>query len=276
MDIAITGTEGQLGRAFQDVFSKNNITSHALTRQDLDITNLTAVRTWLSEHPVDFLINCAAYTNVDAAEAEWHQAFLVNGLGARNLAIAAEQSDAVLIHFSTDYVFDGYKNNPYTIIDKPRPLSKYGDSKLLGEKMIQQINKKHFIIRTSWLFGDGPDNFPNKIKQWSHGRSELKVVTDQVSTPTYAVDLAKGSWELMKTRAYGLYHLTNRGYCSRYEWASYILQKIGWKGTLIRATENDFITPARRPNYSVLDNFGAQETSGWEMPEWKDAMDRYM
>ncbi len=276
MEIAITGSEGQLGRAFQDICSEKNIACHALTRNDLDITNLKAIRTWVSEHQFDFLVNCAAYTNVDSAEAERQKAFLVNGFGARNLAIAAEEAGAVVVHFSTDYVFDGSKNNPYTIIDTPRPISKYGESKLLGEKMIQQLNKKHFIIRTSWLFGDGPGNFPDKIKQWCMGKKELKVVTDQVSTPTYASDLARGSLELMNTRAYGLYHLTNSGSCSRYEWASYILQKIGWEGNLTSATEKDFITPARRPHYSVLDNFGSIETSGWKMPEWKDAMDRYL
>jgi dTDP-4-dehydrorhamnose reductase len=276
MLIAVTGGDGQLGRAFQNFFRENQIKCCALTRQDLDISDLNAVVKWVSENPVDFLINCAAFTNVDAAEENWRTAFLINGLGPRNLALAARKTGATLVHFSTDYVFNGNTTSPYTIVDRPDPVSRYGESKLLGEKLVQQLHGNYFIIRTSWLYGDGPENFPKKLRQWSQGKNDLRVVTDQVSTPTYAHDLAEGSWELIKTGAYGLYHLTNGGACSRFEWASHILQSTGWDGHLSGATENDFPTPARRPHFSVLDNFGSPETSGWIMPEWKDAADRYL
>jgi dTDP-4-dehydrorhamnose reductase len=199
----------------------------------------------------------------------------VNGLGPRNLAIVANEIDAELVHYSTDYVFSGEKGSPYTIYDTPDPINRYGESKVLGERFIMSIADKFYLIRTSWVFGDG-ENFAKKVIEWSKKNQVLRIVDDEISSPTYAPDLARATWELIKQRAYGLYHITNSGYCSRYEWAEFILNKIGWSGELKRAKQEDFNLPAKRPRFSVLDNFGLEETVGVKMPHLKTAVERFL
>ena len=276
MKILITGANGQLGRDIQKLFQKSSIDLVAPGSTTLDISDLTSVIKFISDHPCDVIINCAAYNDVDLAEKEWKMAFAVNGLGPRNLAIAAHNTETPLVHFSTDYIFDGLLGRPYTIADIPRPVSRYGESKLLGESFLRDLTDRFILIRTASLFGTGNWNFPKKIIEWGTGKKELKVITDLVSSPTYTVDLARATLDIIKKEAYGTFHITNSGFCSRYEWAGYILEKIGWEGNILPCTSGEFPTIAKRPPISALDNFGTEETLGYSLPGWMDATDRFL
>jgi dTDP-4-dehydrorhamnose reductase len=276
MRILITGANGQLGQDIRKVCEQNSIDHIATGSKELDISCEAEVRQFVKNNPVDVIINCAAYTAVDLAETEWKKAYLVNGLGVRNLATATNSVSALFVHFSTDYVFDGISGVPYTIADFPRPISRYGMSKLLGETMTRDIADKFILIRTSWVFGKGNENFPQKILSWSENKTELKVVDDQVASPTYTADLAKATVDLLDKNARGIYHITNSDYCSRYEWAEFILEKVGWKGNLLRGSSGEFRSAAQRPAFSVLDNFGTPEILGYSLPDWKDATERFL
>jgi dTDP-4-dehydrorhamnose reductase len=276
MKVLITGANGQLGRAFQELFKEQGIDFIAATKEELDITNLQQIREFVRKNEgITHIINCAAYNKVDEAERDWKTAYLVNGLGPRNLAIVANEIDAELVHYSTDYVFSGEKGSPYTIYDTPDPINRYGESKVLGERFVMSIANKFYLIRTSWVFGDGM-NFVKKVIEWSKKSQVLKIVDDEVSSPTYAPDLARATWELIKQKAYGLYHITNSGYCSRYEWAEFILNKIGWSGELKRAKQEDFNLPAKRPRFSVLDGLGLEESTGIEIKNWEEVTGKYL
>jgi dTDP-4-dehydrorhamnose reductase len=248
----------------------------ALTSGILDITDQASVQKKVAGFQPGIIINCAAYNNVDRAENEWKRAFMVNGIGPRNLALAAKKTGAIFVHYSTDYDFDGQKNTPYTIADLPRPIHRYGESKLLGEQMVRDHADLFLLIRTSWVFGAGNTNFVQKVLEWSRQGKELKMVTDQVSSPTYTADLARATLDLIGSGSFGLFHLTNSGCCSRHDWAEYILHATGWNGRLLPATVKEFPTPAQRPAYSVLDNFGFREVLGYDMPGWEDATLRYL
>lgn len=276
MKILITGAGGQLGQDVAKFCESHNYEHIAANSKMLDITNPTAVAEFCSREVPDVIINCAAYNQVDQAEADWRDAYLVNGLGVKNLVLAANHLNATFVHYSTDYVFDGKSIRPYTIADRPHPLNRYGESKLLGEDIVRDLCDSYFLIRTSWVFGPGNTNFPKKVLEWSKTKEELKIVTDQVSTPSYTGDLAKATFDLLKSDYFGLCHLTNSGYCSRYEWAEYILKEIGWRGTLLPADSDEFPTNARRPRFSVLDNFGTAETIGYTLPSWEDATSRFL
>jgi dTDP-4-dehydrorhamnose reductase len=276
MNVVITGAGGQLGQDLQKECSGRGIPYIAADSHALDITNSSGVLDFIKQNSPDLIINCAAYNAVDQAENEWQRAFQVNGLGVRNLALAARKVDAILVHYSTDYVFDGQKTVPYTIADFPNPVSMYGRSKLLGEQVIRDLAERFFLIRTSWVFGVGNINFAGKILEWSRGQDLLRIVDDQVSAPTYTKDLARATLDLAATGHYGLYHITNSGSCSRYGWARFILETIGWNGSLLPAKSGDFPTPARRPSYSVLDNFGSREVLGYELPSWEKATLDYL
>ena len=310
MKILITGANGQLGKDFQKLFDREGIdyvatdyvanstwhmaygkeqstnlqssrTTNSPIRQSsnllhLDITDLQSIQKLAADIKPNVIINCAAYNAVDKAEVEWEKAYTINGIGVRNLAIVANELNAVLVHYSTDYVFDGSKKEPYTIFDLPNPLSRYGESKYLGEKLLIQTGEKFILIRTSWVFGAGNINFAKKVLGWAQKNEELKIVTDEISVPTYTADLAQATWTIINKRAYGLYHISNEGECSRYEYASYILEKIGWRGKLLPVKQKDFDLPAKRPKYSKLSNFGLKETVNIEMPDWKNAVDRFL
>lgn len=280
MTILITGSNGQLGQDFQAYFRKNALDFIATARSNsdniLDITNIDQLHSFVKDKNIDIIINCAAYNLVDKAETDSYQSFLVNGIGVRNLAQVSNELGSYFVHFSTDYIFDGQKHSPYTLLDEPKPISKYGESKLLGEKYIQQVANKFLLIRTSWVFGLGNTNFVKKVLRWSQGKSELKLVTDEVSNPTYTIDLVNATMDLLDKNAQGVYQVTNSGYCSRYEWAEFILKNKGWNGKLIPATAQDFNLPAKRPLFSSLDNFGLKESIGYDLPTWQDATTRFL
>jgi dTDP-4-dehydrorhamnose reductase len=276
MKILVTGSQGQLGQDIVNQCKIRNIEYEATNSKTLDITDQKSVYETVKKYNPDIIFNCAAYNAVDLAEEQWRKAFSVNGLGVKHLALAANEYGSVLVHYSTDYVFDGQNNRPYTVVDAPHPISRYGESKLYGENVVRDLCHRYFLIRVSWLFGKGNANFVSKVLDWSRERTEIRIVDDQISSPTYTVDLAKATLDLVSTRSFGLYHITNTGACSRYEWARYILEKAGWTGRLLRAKSSEFKTPAHRPAYSVLDNFGTLETLGYPLPTWQDATSRYL
>lgn len=276
MKVLVTGAGGQLGREIQKLSIARGLACVATDSRVLDITDPAKVRSMVASMSPDIVINCAAYNAVDRAENEWKSAFRINGLAVKNLVLAANKAGAVLVHYSTDYVFDGKTSRPYTIVDSPNPISRYGESKLLGEQIVRDLADRFFLIRTSWVFGAGNANFVKKLLEWSNEKDEMKVVDDQTASPTYTADLASATLDLVKTEAFGLYHITNAGSCSRYEWAAYVLQKIGWKGSLLPAKSREFNSAAKRPEYSVLDNFGLAETLGHILPHWKDATSRFL
>ncbi len=273
--ILITGANGQLGKEFQKFLSEKNREVLALDIQELDITDLEKTRKILKNIQAEYIINCAAYNDVDKAQEEWKKAFSVNAIGVRNLAIVAAETGVELVHFSSDYVFSGNRNVPYTIYDRPNPINKYGESKVLGERFLKELNNKYYLVRTSWLFGDGEKNFLRKVLLWASSRQKIRVVDDEVSSPTCTSDLAKAVWDIIKIKAYGTYHITNSS-CSRYEWAELILKEINWQGVLERSKRQEFNLPAKRPDYTVLDNFGFKETTGYEMPSWQEATIRFI
>ncbi len=276
MKILITGSKGQLAK---EILSQAEIRKDevlAYDRAGLDISDFKAVSLVVADAAPGVIINCAAMNDVDGAESNWEDAFVTNGIGVKNLAIASESAGAVLVHFSTDYVFNGRSARPYTIADLPDPVSSYGQSKLMGEELLAKHSKNYYLIRTSWVFGTGVNSFPSKLLGWASDNMELRIVDDQVASPTYAADLAEATLKLIDTGNLGLYHVTNAGQCSRYEWAAYILKIRGWDGVLKPAKSSEFQLPAERPAYSVLDNFPLARTIGAEMPLWKDATDRFL
>lgn len=275
MNVVVTGAHGQLGQDIVKLLKKLGIKLTAYGSSDLNISSRKEVFTKIINIRPDVIINCAAYNAVDKAETEWEKAYCVNGYGPKYLAQAASKIDALLVHYSTDYIFDGLSNRPYSIIDNPSPISRYGLSKLLGEKMVLQHANSSLVLRVSWVFGMGNDNFPKKVIEWSK-KSSVSVVEDQISSPTYTVDLANATWDLIKLNETGLFHVTNSGSCSRFEWASYILEKTGYKGEINRSKSTDFKTPAQRPAYSVLDSFGFKLSTEYNLPHWQDATDRFL
>jgi dTDP-4-dehydrorhamnose reductase len=276
MKVLVTGAQGQLGQDIVNQCTIRGIECKATNSKTLDITDQKSVNAMVKTHKPDIIFNCAAYNAVDLAEEEWRKAFSVNGLGVKHLALAANEYGCVLVHYSTDYVFDGKNNRPYTVVDTPHPISRYGESKLFGENIMRDLCHHYFLIRVSWLFGKGNTNFVSKVLDWSREKTEIAVVDDQISSPTYTVDLAKATLDLVSTHSFGFYHITNTGACPRYDWALYILEKAGWAGRLLKVKSSEFKTPAHRPAYSVLDNFGTNETLGYALPSWQDATSRYL
>lgn len=273
----ITGAEGQLAHAFVQEFKKRKVNYLALGRKKLDITDFKKVKEVVKKYKPNFLLNCAAYNDVDNAENDWQTAYMVNGIGVKYLAMALMERKSILVHFGTDYVFDGNKKEPYTIADEPDPINNYGKSKLLGEKMAQNFCQKHYLIRLSSVFGNNPQaSFPFKLLSWAKEKKELKIVDDQIFSPSYVGDIVKGTLDLIKSGQYGLCHMTNYGYCSRYEWAKYILKKIEWQGKILPVKSDDFPLPAKRPKFSVLDNFPLKNIIGYELPRWEEATDRFL
>ncbi len=274
--VLITGANGQLGTEFKRLFDKIGVLYISTSHKELDIKNPKEIKAFLNGKGVDIIINCAAYNAVDKAEEEVEECTLLNRDAPKHLAEAAKEIGAVYATYSTDFVFDGEKNEPYTEEDAPNPLSVYSRTKYEGEQKVLSLYDKVFIIRTSWMFGVGGNNFIKMVINWSKTRNQLNIVDDQVSAPTYSKDLAEFSWELIQSGEYGLYHLSNNGECSKYDQARYVLQKIGWQGELVRAKTEDFNLPARRAKYSKLYSGKAEKVTGKELPDWKDAIDRFL
>jgi dTDP-4-dehydrorhamnose reductase len=241
----------------------------------LDITDATAVRhTITSEHP-DLVIHCAALTNTTLAEQDPAAAFRVNAEGAVNVAGACAEIDAVMLYVSTNEVFDGEKGAPYDEDDATNPVNEYGRSKLAGEQLVREALDAHFIVRTSWLYGPGRISFPEKILERGQADGRLKLVTDEVATPTWTHDLAEALARLIRTQAYGTYHLVNRGQCSRAEWGREIVRLAGLDVPIEETTQGAFGSPFRKPVLSTLVNKRAAAL-GITLRPWEDALVEHM
>ena len=274
--ILITGAKGQLGYDFQRLFDEIDEKYIATDRDDLDITDIEKVREFVKEKNITLIINCAAYNNVDKAEDEPELCKKLNTYAPRDLAIVAKEIGADYITYSTDFVFDGEKKAPYTEEDIPNPLSIYGRSKYDGEKEVFKVKLDSFVVRTSWVFGIANNNFNKQVINWSKSKDELSIVDDQISSPTYSKDLAYYSWELIKTKKYGLYHLSNDGEASKYDQGKYVLDKIGWQGKLNRAKTKDFNLKAKRAEYTKLDSSKLEKVIGEKIPSWENGIDRFL
>lgn len=274
--ILITGAKGQLGYDFQRLFDEIDEKYIATDRDDLDITDIKKVREFVKDKNITLIINCAAYNNVDKAEDEPELCKKLNTYVPRDLAIVAKEIGAEYITYSTDFVFDGEKKAPYIEEDIPKPLSIYGKSKYEGEKEVFKVKPDSFVVRTSWVFGIANNNFNKQVINWSKSKDELSIVDDQISSPTYSKDLAYYSWELIKTKKYGLYHLSNDGEASKYDQGKYVLDKIGWQGKLNRAKTKDFNLKAQRAEYTKLDSSKLEKVIGKKIPSWENGIDRFL
>ena len=276
MKILLTGSNGQLGHDFKKIFNKKNIKYIATDYKELDITSDKDLNKFFQENEeITHVINCAAYNDVDKAEND-PKTWLLNAEAPKNLALIANKIGAIFVTYSSDFVFDGLEKEPYTEKDILNPISEYSKSKVQGEKMVLESCKRSFVIRTSWLFGIGGNNFNKQVINWSKSRNELNIVDDQVSVPTYSMDLAEFSWKLIQTGKFGLYHITNDGIASKYDQAKYVLEKIGWKGKLGRAKTVDFNLPAKRPAYSKLDSSKVEKLLGEKIPSWQSGIYRFL
>lgn len=267
--LLITGANGQLGNELRLLLGDNALyTDYA----ELDITDAEAVRAFVNAHQVDMIVNCAAYTAVDKAESDEEKAYAINAVGPANLA----QAGVPLIHVSTDYVFDGASCRPYVEDDVPNPATVYGRTKLAGEKHVLENADTALVIRTAWLYSSFGNNFVKTMLRLGAERDSLNVVFDQVGTPTYARDLAMAIVRIMpqlKPGMKGIYHFSNEGVCSWYDFAVRIMDKAGLPCRVKPIESVDYPTPAKRPFYSVLNKGKIKAAFGVEIPHWEKSLD---
>ncbi|AZN39471.1 dTDP-4-dehydrorhamnose reductase [Paenibacillus albus] len=277
MKLFVTGAGGQLGKELMQLELPPHIQIFGAGRDQLDITNAEQCRQVLAAYAPDAVLHCAAYTAVDKAESEPAAAFLVNEEGTRNIALAAAACGAKLCYISTDYVFDGGASEPYEEHDSVNPQTVYGRSKLAGEQAVQSILDRFFIVRTSWVFGKYGNNFVRTIVKLASERSELQVVSDQIGSPTYTLDLARFLVELVQTEHYGIYHASNQGICSWYDFAQAILSESGLDAVkLVPCATSAFPRPAARPAYSVMSHSAIKRNGLTDLRPWQEALVHYL
>jgi dTDP-4-dehydrorhamnose reductase len=268
MRVLVTGAGRMLGR---DVMALAGAQAVGLTHAELDIADAAATAEAVAAAEPDAVLNCAAYTNVDGAEEEPERAMAVNGEGAGNVAAAAARAGASVLYVSSDYVFDGTKREPYVESDPTGPISSYGRSKLAGEEATAAANPRHFIVRSSWLFGLHGKNFVDTML--TVDRDELKVVDDQVGCPTYTGHLAAALLEVARRDDHGVHHLAGGGRCSWYEFAREIFARSGVDKRVTPCTTDEFPRPAPRPAWSVL---GTERSDPVRLPSWQEGLDEYL
>jgi dTDP-4-dehydrorhamnose reductase len=276
--ILLTGADGQLGNELQQTLAPLGEVI-ALTRQKLDLSQGEQIRQLVQQVRPSMIVNSAAYTAVDKAESEVELAQAVNGMAPKIMAEEAEKIGSLLLQVSTDYVFDGQKNTPYLETDPTHPLSSYGKSKLAGEVGIQQVTDNYLILRTAWVYGVyGKGNFVKTMLRLGQDREELRVVADQVGSPSWAKDIAEAIAQLLQSETTGIYHFTNSGVVSWYDFAIAIFEEARALGfplkvqRVIPITTADYPTPAVRPAYSVLSGKKITETLGDYPPYWRDSL----
>ncbi len=276
MRIVLTGADGQLGRELFETATASGHVVHATTRAGCDITDAGAVASTLDEATPDVLVNCAAWTKVDAAEADRDGAFRANALGPRVLASACAARDVLLVHLSTDYVFDGTAIAPVDEWQAPAPRSTYGASKLAGEAEVRGLARRHQVVRTSWLYGSHGPNFVLTMLRAAAQGKPLRVVSDQVGTPTWTGHLAPALLRLIARDLPGTFHLTNSGQVSWHGFAQEIFAASGIATDVAAITTADWPTPAPRPAYSVLDNLVWRLLGESPLPDWRDGLHAYL
>ncbi|MBN2098867.1 MAG: dTDP-4-dehydrorhamnose reductase [Dehalococcoidia bacterium] len=276
MRVLVTGAAGMLARDLVPCLQQRGHYVLAPPENDLDITHLDAIRRWTESANPEIIINCAAYTKVDQAEKEEALANVINGLAVQNLCLACQEGDIPLVHFSTDYVFDGTKAGPYTIHDHPNPINAYGRTKLLGEKYVLWLLNRFYLVRTSWLFGIHGPNFIETMLKLAGKQKQVSVVNDQRGCPTWTQHLSEAVVSLVESGRYGVYHATNSGPTTWFEYATEIFRLAGTGTEVLPITTDQFPTAATRPKNSVLDPFPLTEVIGREMPPWQEAVRQYL
>lgn len=273
LKVWIVGSESQIGKAILEIINPTELKVLCTDKEELDITETENVLSFGEINRPDVIINCAAITDTKRCAAEPELAFRVNALGARNLSLVARKHNAKIVQISTDDVFDGRKTTPYTEFDDTNPLTVYGQSKRAGENYVKEFTHKHFIVRSTWVYGKGK-NFVNALLQSAETETEVSIPTDQFGSPTSAKDLARIILHLIHTNEYGTYHATCKGKCSRYEFAEEILRLSGKKLKLNPAAAAD--VPTARPAYAVLDNFILRIIDVYDMPTWQESLKEFM
>lgn len=274
--ILITGSKGMLGRDLCLIFNQNFFDVVGIDIEEADITDFTMLKKVTSQIKPEYIIHTAAYTDVDGCEVYKDKAFEVNSLGTRNICLIAQRFEIPLVYISTDYVFDGIKEEPYIEFDNPNPINIYGLSKLAGERFVTSLLNKYFIVRSSWLFGKYGKNFVKTILNKAKEEKELKVVNDQRGNPSYTKDLSFGIMKLITTELYGIYHLTNQNSCTWFEFAQEIIKYTNYKIPIIPIKSDECKRIARRPSNSQLKNYCFKLTLKDELRCWKESLKEYM
>ena len=270
MRVLVTGAGGQLGLELAEVLPGRGHETVALSRAELDIADPDAVEDVVKTHSPDLVVNAAAYTNVDGCETETDLAYAANALGPRNLAQVCERLGCELLHVSTNYVFDGEADRPYEPFDLPSPISAYGRTKLAGEEYVKHLTRRWYVVRSAGVYGRG-HNFVRTMLRVAAERDVLKVKDDEYISPTYARDLAEGIAEIAEAGRYGLYHLTNAGSCSWYEFTQEIFRLAGVEAEVIPIPSSEYPLPAARPANGVLSSLGS-----FELRHWEEALTDYL
>jgi len=282
MKVLVTGAAGQLGREIVLLMRSLSIDVVGIGRKELDFSNPGRVTEWIAEQRFDRVINCAAYTRVDLAEEEPEKAFLINRDAVRGVAEGVRAYGGRLLHISTDYIFDGMQSRPYAETDQANPLGVYGRSKLEGEKAVTEILPDSVVLRTSWVYGTYGNNFVLTILRLAGEHEELRIVDDQIGSPTWTSDIANAIWTLMNADASGIYHFTNEGIASWYDFAVEIVRLAQGMGYPIKTRRilpipsSDYQTQAARPHYSVLNKQKARLILGYDIPHWADSLGRML
>lgn len=274
--ILITGILGQLGYDLSKELTRRGVEFIAPSLEELELTTEAGAKNFILEKKPDIVAHCAAYTAVDKAESEEELALTVNGMGTRWVAEACREIGAKMIYISTDYVFGGDGKIPYEVDDEKNPVNVYGRSKLLGEDAVTMILKKYFIVRTSWVFGINGHNFIKTMLRLAETKKSLRVVNDQIGSPTYTVDLAKLLADMAATEKFGIYHATNEGFCSWAEFTREIFKQAGVDVEVEGIPTIEYPTPARRPFNSRLSKKSLDEAGFNRLPTWQDALKRYL
>jgi dTDP-4-dehydrorhamnose reductase len=275
MKVLILGGTGLLGTDIEKVF-KTDSEVVAFGSADCDITKLDSVSHVVKTHKPDVVINCAALADVDKCEKEPDQAYLVNAIGPKNVAMVCRDNKLKMVHISTDYVFDGEKKAPYTEFDKTNPVNIYGQSKLAGEEFIKAVLNSYIIVRTAWLFGEHRNQFVDYVINGVNNGNEIIAVKDMVSSPTYSLDVAEQVKKLVRIDQTGIFHTCNKGYCSRLELVEEIMKILKKGANLAVVNQSQWKKPAKRPVFSALRNYHMALINEDDMAGWRDALKRYI
>lgn len=275
MKILITGGHGQLGRDAAERL-RDHYEVFAFGREELDITNEEVVNSCIRRLSPDIVLHTAAHTQVDQAEQEFESAYRINAIGTRNVAVAVDAIGAKLIHISTDYVFDGRKETPYIEFDHVNPINVYGKSKLAAEEIVQRFCRRHFILRISWVYGKHGKNFVKTMLDLAKKTDVLKVVYDQVGAPTYTADVIRFTEQLFDTELYGIYHASNSGNCSWYEFAKAVFEEFNINGITVNPVDSsEFPYKAARPHNSRMEHLAIRLNNLVDLPHWRDGLRRF-
>ena len=276
MRVLVTGYAGQLGYDTIRLLEARGIECRGVDMQDFDLTDGQAVKDYVQTYRPNAIVHCAAYTNVDRAESQPEICAAVNGMGTVNIVRAALSVGAKVVFISTDYVFPGTGNQPWKINDAYGPRNVYGMSKVQGEDAVRSLMTRYFILRTSWVFGKNGHNFVRTMIRLGKEKKEIRVVDDQIGSPTYTRDLARVICDMLPTEKYGIYHVRNEGFISWFQFAKMIMEKTGLPCRVLPVPSSEYPTPAKRPLNSRLDGSKLAESGFEPMPSVEDALDRYL